>query len=169
MKGKETLKNQDKEAFIEEVNKLPFGKIFSKFFVENTDPKGRILDLDKKEITGKIPVLPKYYRMVLLNSKQMFFSTDLKTGEISTEFSPLGIEVYSYKKEPLITFHLIPSEIADQGYEVDLHIEEETFSLSPQNKDGLLLDMISNFRQKISEYQVEKSKGANDTEGAGSC
>lgn len=160
MKEKENLVNQEKEAFLEKVNKLPFGKVFSKFFIESTDPKGQTLDSDKKEITGKIPGLPSFYRMVLSNRwVQASLVTDVKTGRINIEESPLQIRVFSFKDKPIMTYYLIEPDVFNKDYDVSLHMNKEIFSLLPQDDDRILLDMIPNFRQKISQSQKEIRQG----------
>lgn len=164
---KETLKNQDKEAFFEEMNKLEYGEVFVPFFKESTDSTSQKLNLEEEEIAGKILGLSSYYRMVFSNRReQAFLTANFKTGEIIMEHSPLQIKVFSYKEKPIMTFYLIEPDAVNQDYKVDLHMDEGQFSLLPQDDDRILLDMISNFREKISQYQIEKGRGG-DGGGAG--
>jgi len=156
------LENQEKEAFFEKVNKLPFGKVFAQVFKENTISASRELNLKEKQISGQICNVSTPFRMVLSTNG---YEMGKYKGYIQ---KPVVIDICGHCAMPLMSFYAIESDIVGRDYNVELSVNYGKYSLLPEDDDRILLNIIHELSQKISQYQIEKGKGAGDAGGAGS-
>jgi hypothetical protein len=179
-KQKEKNEQLCQKSFFEEVNNLQFGRAFTKFFKEKIDPEDRKLDSEKKgKILGENNNSSVPFKIILSSSNGPSVSTNYETGDMEIRKTPLYMEVLYYEKTILAfgTTKPIKSDQKEDKTSLDLWIKDGNFSLLPESKSNVFLDMIQDFRNKLSEYQenVESSSamkredgGAGDGGGAGS-
>jgi len=179
-KQKEKNEQLCQKAFLKEVNNLRFGKVFTEFFKEKIDSEDRKLDSERKgKILGENHNSSVPFKIVLSISNGPSFSADYETGDMSINEMPLYMEAL-FHEEPILAFGTtkpIKSNQKENKTSLNLWIKDGNFSLLPESKSSVFLDMIQDFRKKVLKYQenvgssgaVErKGEGAGDGGGAGS-
>jgi len=139
------------KAFFEEANKLLFGEIFTQFFNEKSVFETREINLKEKEISANIKGMSAGYTMVL-------GIRNLELNKYEAPKERVEISIYCRGKQ-IMSFFPIKAETPDEKDDVKLSININYTKLSfLERSDRALLEMVHDFGEKISQYQIEKIK-----------
>lgn len=138
------------KAFFEEANKLLFGEIFTQFFNEKSALETKKINLKEKEISSNIKDMSVDYTIVL----------GIRNLGLDKR---VGISIY-HRGRQIMGFFPVKAETVDEKDDIKFSIDINYTKLSFLDRNNrALLNLVHDFGEKISQFQKEKSKDADDT------